>query len=107
MDDATSLIVALLGAGGGGAVLLAAVRGFINWLSGAAGRERDKNTDLISQRKMAILDRDAAEKERDDSDKKRRSSDEYSATLRRQLIENGFDPKPWPQDHTFRPQGEE
>jgi len=102
MDDATSLIVALLGAGGGGAVLLAGIKGFITWLSGSAGRERDKNTNLIAQRSNAIADRDLAEKERDEADKKRRDAYEYASSLRRQLIENGISPQPWPnEDHNL------
>jgi len=101
--DTASLLVTILGAGGGGAALLALIKGAINWLSGASGRERDKNTNLISQRRTAIVDRDAAEKERDDADKKRRTAYEYASGLRRQLIENGIEPKPWPDDEHNAP----
>ena len=98
--DAAQLLITVLGAGGGGAGVLALINGLIKWLSGSSARERDKNTDLVSQRRDAIADRDAAEKDRDKADDKRRHSDEYSASLRRQLKENGIEPLAWPDDHT-------
>lgn len=91
--DTAQLLVTILGAGGGGAAMLALVNGVIKWLSGAASRERDKNTDLIAQRRKAVQEREAAEKERDDEAKKRRKAEEYSAQLRRQLIESGVEPE--------------
>lgn len=91
-------IVTLLGAGGGGAVLLTLVNGLIKWLSGTSARERQKNTDLISQRRNAVLERDAAEKERDDFDRKRLIAVEYASTLRSQLIEKGIIPQGWPEE---------
>lgn len=94
------LAVTLLGAGGGGAVLLALVNGVFKWLSGASAREREKNTGLISQRVSAIEERDEAIRERDDEARKRRSADEYASSLRRQLLENGITPGEWPNDHT-------
>lgn len=94
--DSAQLLVTVLGAGGGGAALLAAINGFYKWLSGAAGRERDKNTDLVAQRKNAVRERDRAETERDEADRKRREAFEYSSMLRRQLIEAGIEPIPIP-----------
>jgi len=99
--DTPQLLVTVLGAGGGGAVMLALVTGLIKWLSGSSAREREKNTNLISQRRTAVEDRDLAENERDAADKKRRIADEYASMLRRQLIENGFVPPPWPQEHNI------
>lgn len=99
--DAAQVLVTMLGAGGGGAVLLALINGLMKWISGASGREREKNTDLISQRQSAIKDRDAAESERDEADRKRRITDEYASSLRRQLIENGLTPGAWPFDNTL------
>jgi hypothetical protein len=58
--DSAQLLVTVLGAGGGGAALLALINGFWKWANGSAGRERDKNTDLVSQRKNAIRERDQA-----------------------------------------------
>lgn len=101
--DPAQLLVALLGAGGGGAVLLALINGLIKWLSGASTRERDRNTDLIAQRVKAIEERDLAEKERDESDQKKRLAYEYASSLRRQLIENGLTPGEWPLDRTVPP----
>lgn len=88
------LLVAILGAGGGGAVLLALVNGIMKWLSGASHREREKNTDLATQRRTAIEERDQAERERDEADKKRREAEEHVAILQRQLLLAGFWPNP-------------
>lgn len=99
MDTAQTL-VAILGSAGGGAVLVALVNGLIKWISGASARERNRNTDLITQRRKAIEERDAAELDRDASDLKKRQAYEYASRLRRQLIENGYDPEEWPLDRT-------
>jgi hypothetical protein len=103
--DSAQLVVTVLGAGGGGAALLALINGFYKWLNGSAGRERDKNTSLVSQRKNAIQERDAAERERDDADKKRREAFEYVSLLRRQLIEAGLEPVPQPIEGTANTPG--
>lgn len=92
--DSAQILVAVLGAGGGGAAVLALVNGIFKWLNGSSGRERSKNTDLLSQRRKAIEDRDKAEKDRDDADRDRRRAYEYAAILRRQLIEAGIQPVP-------------
>lgn len=94
--DSAQVLVTVLGAGGGGAALVALVQGFYKWLSGSAGRERDKNTDLVTQRKNAIKEREQAERERDEADEKRREQAEYVSLLRRQLIEAGIEPIPAP-----------
>jgi hypothetical protein len=98
--DTAQILVTVLGAGGGGAVLVALINGLIKWISGASTRERNRNTDLISQRAKAIEERDAAERERDDSDLRRRHAYEYASSLRRQLIELGATPEEWPLDRT-------
>lgn len=93
MSDGTSqFIVALLGAGGGGAFLTAIVSGIVKWISGSSHRERLRNTDLISQRTAAIEARTQAEISRDAADRKRRAAEEYISNLRRQLIELGIKP---------------
>jgi hypothetical protein len=94
--DPAQLLVALLGAGGGGAVLVALVNGLVKWLTGSAGRERSKNTDLLSQRNAAVQERDIANRERDAADTKRRMTAEYASELRRALIEKGIEPDEWP-----------
>lgn len=78
-------IATILGAGGGGAVLLALITGTFKWLTGASGRERVRNTNLLKR------SRDA-EKERDEADDRARASEEYAHALRYQLRENGITP---------------
>ena len=104
MDAETAkLVFTCLGAGFGGAALLALINGLIKWLSGAAGRERIRNTTLAEQRVQAIAERDKAvadrdekvdkaEKERDDADKLRREAEEHVAKLQRQVILMGGEP---------------
>lgn len=89
----------LLGAGGGGVALSALIKGLIGWLSGASGRERDRNSNLITQRRTAIEEMNVAVKEREEADDKRRNSDEYVSILRRQLIESGQQPRARPRNH--------
>jgi hypothetical protein len=90
--DKAQLLATVVGAGGGGAALLALVNGLIKWLSGASARERAKNTDLISQRTKAIEERDEAEAERDEEARKRREAEEHVAILKRQLLLAGHEP---------------
>lgn len=99
--DTAQVLVTVLGAGGGGAALLALINGLMKWLSGSARREREKNTDLVTQRMEAIEERDRAFKERDEADVRRRVAYEYASSLRRQLIESGVTPHNWPDDKTL------
>ncbi|WP_314325425.1 hypothetical protein [Paenarthrobacter ilicis] len=105
--DSTQLLVTLIGAGGGGAALLALINGLVKYLTGAAGRERIRNTTLKDQRNEAWAD---AEKERDRADKEqaradrearnRRRTEEYASQLRRDCTEHGMgeqELRPWPQ----------
>lgn len=85
-------IVTVLASGGGGAALAALVTGTVKWLSGASGRERARNTDLISQRRNAVEERDKAEGELDVESRKRREAEEHVSLLKRQLLVNGFTP---------------
>lgn len=91
MDEKAQLLVALMGAGGGGAALLAFVNGMIKWLSGAAHREQTKNTRLEKQRLNAIIERDKA-------DKRRREAEEHVSMLKNQLREHGLVPVERPDD---------
>lgn len=94
MDATTAqLLVTLLGAGGGGAALVALINGLIKWLSGASHRERVRNTDLVTQRINAIEDRAKVEKERDDADDRRREAEEHVSILKRQIRELGAVPR--------------
>lgn len=94
--DSAQLIATVLGAGGGGAVLLALVNGLIKWITGAAGRERSRNTSLEAQRAAAIKERDQANDRADVAAVRARMTAEYASQLRRQLIEAGFTPGDWP-----------
>lgn len=94
--DGAQLIATILGAGGGGAVLLALVNGLIKWLSGASGRERARNTSLEAQRAAAVKERDKASARADAAAVRRRQTEEYASRLRRQLIEAGLTPGEWP-----------
>lgn len=90
--DKAQLLATVVGAGGGGAALLALVNGLMKWLSGASARERAKNTDLLSQRTKAIEDRDKAEADLDIETRKRREAEEHVAILKRQLLLAGLEP---------------
>ena len=83
--DATQTGIAIIAAAGGGGTIVALINFFSKLITGKAGRERAKNTSLISQRMDAIEERDAA-------DDARRLEQERSARYRRLLIENGINP---------------
>ncbi|WGM21874.1 hypothetical protein QEH68_06785 [Paenarthrobacter sp. OM7] len=112
--DSTQLLVTLIGAGGGGAALLALINGLIKYLSGSAGRERIRNTTLKDQRNEAWAERDKAWKEvaeerkradlsdarADREARNRRRTEEYASQLRRDCTEHGMaaeELRPWPQ----------
>lgn len=95
--DTAQFVATIMGAGGGGAVLLVLVNGLIKWLSGAAGRERQNNTSLEKQRRDAVRDRELADTRADISDKHKRDAYEYASVLRRLLREAGVEPPDWPE----------
>ncbi|PPF56099.1 hypothetical protein C5B94_04035 [Clavibacter michiganensis] len=97
------LLLAILSTLGIGGVLATLVKGLISWISGSAGRERQRNTDLESQRAAAVLERDHERKRADAERTKtsaalglKRKTQEYASQLRRQLFEAGITPLPWP-----------
>jgi hypothetical protein len=96
--DATQAAVAIMTAGGG-VFLVALVNGLGKYFSGAAGRERARNTSLKDQRNEAWAD---AERERERADREahnRRLTEEYASQLRRDCTEHGMQPhelRPWP-----------
>jgi DNA helicase IV len=93
MDGETAkLLFTALGAGSGGAALLALINGMFKWLSGAARREQIRNTTLAEQRKAAIKERDDAEDELEAEILKRREAEEHVAKLQRQIILMGGEP---------------
>jgi len=82
VQDAAALITAL----GGGTFVVAIVTGIFKWASGASGRERVRNSNLLKRSREA-------ENERDEADEKRREAEEHVSILKRQLLENGIEPK--------------
>lgn len=110
MDSAQ--IVMLVGAGGGGAVLLALVKGIIDWLSGSASRERDRDSGLAAQRTLAVERAERAEsradrafEKRDEEANKRREAEEHVAILQYQLRALGAVPKERPEQDEEIPYG--
>lgn len=91
--DKAQLLATVVGAGGGGAALLALVNGLIKWLSGASAREREKNTDLATQRRKAIEERDEAADKLEVETTRRREAEEHVAILKRQLLLEGLTPQ--------------
>jgi len=97
--DSAQLWAALIGTTGLGAVLLAAVNGLIKWLSGAAGREKGRNADLVRQRDDAYARMHTANTLADTEARRRRIAQEYASALRGDLLELGVeqsDLRPWP-----------
>jgi hypothetical protein len=96
--DATQAAVAIMTAGGG-VFLVALVQSLGKYFSGAAGRERVRNTSLKEQRNEAWAD---AERERERADREahnRRLTEEYASQLRRDCTEHGVpdqELRPWP-----------
>lgn len=104
MDETLKTLLTFAGTAGGSAFLMLLIKGIGKWLSGAAHREQIKTTSLAQQRKDAISDRIAAEKdrdekvdkaeaERDQADEKRREAEEHVSILKRQIIELGAIPR--------------
>lgn len=91
MDNA-QLIATVMASGGGGAIILAIVNFAIKQASGAAGRERVRNTDLVMQRVKAVEERDAANRRANEADRARREALDEAAHYRRQLIAAGLEP---------------
>lgn len=90
MDEATARALAIiLTALGIPALLVSLGRSLWKWWTGRAARERVANNDLVSK-----LRRAEAEQENEARDK--RQALEYASRLRRQLIERGIEPAPWP-----------
>lgn len=88
MDSTQTFIIAIISAGGG-VIVLEFVKGFINVLNGAAGRERIRNVSMKDQRNEAWAD---AERERARADLEahnRRLTEEYASQLRRDCTEHG------------------
>ncbi|MHA7270390.1 hypothetical protein [Arthrobacter sp. HLT1-20] len=101
--DTAQIIITVLGAGTGGAILTSLVNGLIKYWTGTAGRERARNADMRTQRNEAWAD---AERERNRADREARNRNrlaDYASGRRRDLIERGVEPADiagWPQLET-------
>lgn len=90
LDEPTARAAAIIVTALGIPALLASLgRSVWKWWTGRAGRERARNNDLVSRLRDAEVRADSEALE------KRRAL-EYASLLRRQLIEAGKDPAPWP-----------
>ena len=96
MDNWLPLIVAALGAGGFGAFFREIVTGVTKVIGGVSARESNRKVDIVTQRDAALARESKAYELLDKEAAKRRLEQEYSARLRRQLIEEGFEPEPAP-----------
>lgn len=98
-----AVLVAVLGAGGIGAAIREIVGVVTLARNGVSGREDKRRVDIIVQRDHALkLQAEAeagerkAEARADREAEQRRHWQEVAARLRRQIIELGADPGPWP-----------
>lgn len=90
--ELVQIIAALLGAGGGLALLIQTARELAKWASGREGRARVR--------------RKSIEQERDDADAYRRVIAEYASLLIRMLHEAGITAPPWPKNPNEPPEKE-
>lgn len=98
-----AIVVALLGAGGIGAAIRELVGVVTLARNGVSGREDKRRVDIIAQRDHALaLQAEAEAGERAADTRANEQSElrlrwqEEAARLRRQVIELGGDPGPWP-----------
>jgi hypothetical protein len=92
--DLVPLLVAVLGALGGGAGIKAVIDGLLKVRSGMSARENSRKIDIVQQRDAAIQREERAWKLVDEQAARRREAQEYAARLRRRLIDNGIEPEP-------------
>lgn len=98
--DTAQIVITVLGAGTGGAILTSLVNGLIKYWTGTAGRERIRNADMRTQRNEAWADAERERARADRADRNRGRLAEHSAQCRRKLIEaqcvDTEDIPPWP-----------
>lgn len=90
--DTPQLILALLGTAGGSAALATFSKGLVSWVSGKAGRERLRNSNLLAQNIREIERREKAEKELEDERDLRFEAEEHISKLQRQIHLLGAEP---------------
>lgn len=86
----TTLIVAVLGAGGLGAVIREVVGGLAKLGRGVSLRESGRKNDLVSERDNALARATRMENERDAADRNHRRSLVYATQLVRIIVANGY-----------------
>lgn len=89
--DLAQTLVSIVGTLGATGVLTILARGIYRTVTGRAARERARNSDYLAR---SIRDAELADTEAT----KRRKTQEYASELRRQAIEAGYSPLPWPAD---------
>jgi hypothetical protein len=96
MPDLAQTLVTVAIALGVPSVIALLGRGIYQQITGRAGRERARNSDYLAR---SVRDSERADLEA----AKRRKTQEYASELRRQAIENGYEPIAWPEDleHTL------
>jgi len=94
--NSAEVITALLGTGGGSVLIIQLVKGIRGWVSGRAGRDRERDATVENQRINAIAERDRAWEDLAAAIVDTRKAHEYSSQLRRQLFEAGIPPIDWP-----------
>lgn len=90
------MLALIIGAGGLGGLLTQLLRGVQEWRSGEHAREKERNLDAISQRDVAVKERDRAVDALDAEMAYRRQLAEHASQLRRLLIEHGTHPADLP-----------
>lgn len=93
MDPAIA-VASIISSLGGGALLLAIANFIFKQVTGRAGRERQRNTDLATQRAEAVEGERAANTRANEADRKRRLAMDEVSRLRGMLLERGIAPGP-------------
>lgn len=92
----TTVLVAVLGAGGLGVFVREIFAGLAKMRSGVSARENDRRTDLVKRAERAERAEVAATERAERETRNRWSVEEYAMRLRRSLIERGIDPPDMP-----------
>lgn len=96
MDNNAQVLVTVLSSLGVGGILSVIGQAIAKRITGAAEREKLRNTDVRVQLSEALRDKDAADDRADKEAATRRKFAEALSAARRQLIEAGLNPGPWP-----------
>lgn len=96
MDNNAQLLATVLSSLGIGGIITTVGQAIAKRITGAGERERLRNTDIRVQLSEALRDKEAADDRADREATKRRKFAEALSAARRQLIEAGLDPGPWP-----------